>query len=482
MTAGVVAAAVLAVAVRADSSTPTVGPPLFRTAVYTGPVYLGPDTDETGSEAAFANVARSGATFVRLSLYWPAVVPESPRGGFAGDDPNDPEYRWDAFDELVRRAAAKKLTPIVTIWGTPKWASNGTSAPPAGENLGPQPAALKAFATAAARRYSGDPGALPRVRYWMAWNEANFGYYLSPVLENGKPASPRLYREMLNAFADGVHSVKAGNLVIAGGLEPFTQTEPRAIGPLRFMRELLCLPANESGCTAKAKFDIWSTHPYTSGGPSHAAYNPDDVSLGDLPEVRALLKRAWQLRRIDAPAAPQFWVTEFSWDTNPPDPHGVPMRLELRWIAEAMYRMWASGVNLVTWLQLHDDPRKEDDIQSGLYFNGPGGIANDRPKAILNAFRFPFVAFRGKGRTTYWGRTPDSRSALVRIELKVGTSPWRRIAAARANRHGIFTGVARLTAKTGYVRARIGSDLSPSFSLVVPQDRSVTPFGVGPTR
>jgi len=248
------------------------------------------------------------------------------------------------------------------------------------------------------------------------------------------------------------------------------------------MRELLCLPGNETKCSAKARFDIWSTHPYTSGGPTHKAYNPDDVSLGDLREMRALLKRAWRLKRIDAPAAPQFWVTEFSWDTNPPDPNGVPMRLEVRWVAEAMYRMWASGVNLVTWLQLHDDPRKEDDIQSGLYFNGAGGIETDRPKAILNAFRFPFVAFRERRTARYWGRTPESNAALVRIELKVGTSPWRRIATTRANRHGIFKGVARLTAKTGYVRARIGSDASPSFSLVVPPDRAVRPFGVGPKR
>ena len=139
-------------------------------------------------------------------------------------------------------------------------------------------------------------------------------------------------------------------------------------------------------------------------------------------------------------------------------------------------------MNLVTWLQLHDDPRKKDDIHSGLYVNGAGGIETDRPKAILNAFRFPFVAFRRKGGTTFWGRTPDSRAAVVRIELKIGSARSRRIAVARANRHGIFKGVALRTAKTGYVRARIGSDVSPSFSLVVPPGRPVTPFGVGPKR
>jgi hypothetical protein len=479
----VAVAAVLAVSVRAEPSPlPLDAPDRLRTGVYAGPVDLGSDADGTGTPAAFANIRKTGATFVRLSLYWPAIVGAEPRTGFNGANPDDTDYSWGVLDQLVKRAVARHLEPIVSFWGVPTWARTKGSTPPGG-NAGPQLAALKALATAAATRYSGTKPGLPRVRYWMVWNEPNFAFYLSPVFDKGKLVSPGLYRAMVNVFADAVHGVRPDNRVIAGGLEPFTQEQPRAIGPLRFMRSLLCLPHNETGCRAKTKFDIWSTHPYTSGGPTHTAHNADDVSLGDLPEMRALLQQAWRLHRIAAPREPEFWVTEFSWDSYPPDPGGVPMRLEVRWVAEALYRMWASGVSLVVWLQIHDDQNYPgDDLHSGLYFNGPGGIATDRPKPILNAFRFPFVAFRGPGGTTYWGRTPRSTPAIVTVELKVGTSRWRPIAVIRANRNGVFKGVARRTAKTGYVRARIGNDSSPSFSLVVPPDRPATPFGTGPRR
>ena len=49
-------------------------------------------------------------------------------------------------------------------------------------------------------------------------------------------------------------------------------------------------------------------------------------------------------------------MTEFSWDSNPPDPKGVPAVLEGRWVAEALYRMWSAGVSLVTWFTLRDQP------------------------------------------------------------------------------------------------------------------------------
>jgi hypothetical protein len=72
--------------------------------------------------------------------------------------------------------------------------------------------------------------------------------------------------------------------------------------------------------------------------------------------MRAVLKAAYKRGMIESRGLPRFWVTEFSWDSAPPDPDGLPLRLHARWTAEALYRIWRSGVSLVTWLQLRDQP------------------------------------------------------------------------------------------------------------------------------
>ena len=42
----------------------------------------------------------------------------------------------------------------------------------------------------------------------------------------------------------------------------------------------------------------------------------------------------------------RFVVTEFSWDTKPPDKTAVPMKLHERWVSEALYRMYQVGIDL----------------------------------------------------------------------------------------------------------------------------------------
>ncbi len=61
--------------------------------------------------------------------------------------------------------------------------------------------------------------------------------------------------------------------MIAGALSPFTVENESyvTVGPLRFMREFLCMSADERPqptCARKPQFDIWAQHPYTPGGPT----------------------------------------------------------------------------------------------------------------------------------------------------------------------------------------------------------------------
>jgi len=338
---------------------------------------------------------------------------------------------------------------------------------------------LARFARAAARRYSGSFQDLPRVRYWQVWNEPNHHNYLNPQFVDGKPFAPRWYRRMLNAAVRELRAVRPDNVVVGAGMSPFEE-QGQSLAPLRFMRELLCVSVGiprRKTCGARASLDVWSTHPYTWGNASTSAFRPDDVSLGDLPEVRRVLRDAWRLGRVNARRAPQFWVTEFSWDSQPLDSNGLPLGLHGRWVAEALHQMWKSGVSVVTWFLLRDERRGEGFAQSGLYINR-GSLAADEAKPALTAFRFPFVAYKQGIGLTFWGRTPTSSTAQVAIEQN-SRQGWRRLAVVRADRYGIFRGDIQRRQGNSAVRARVltGGQASLGFSLARPADRRICPFG-----
>jgi len=438
--------------------------------------------EASGPESALAldRVRAAGATLIRTSLSWFGTAPATPARGFRPADPNDRQYDWSAFDKRVRLFEQHGLEPIAAINDVPNWA-----------RLIPDPvspphiAPFAAFMRAAAKRYSGATPGVPRVRYWEIWIEPNVDRFFSFKAVGGESRVAAYYAAMVNAATLAVRAVSPDARVIAGGLSPFTVSNPdiHTIGPFVFMRQMLCVqattPANPT-CASGVAFDIWDHHPYTSGGPYHKALNPDDASLGDLPRMNSLLLGAYRAHHIVAPTKPLFWVTEFSWDTNPPDPTAVPLALHARWVAEALDEMWQAGVTLVTWLQLRDEgPPPQFSYQSGLWFRGDGGLATDSPKPALTAFRFPFVAYRRGERISYWGRTPWGKPGRVIIEQNRGTG-WRQVASVVSDRFGIFRDHYQSHAPRGEVRTRLSNgSLSLGFSLVVPpnENLAVRPFG-----
>lgn len=425
---------------------------------------------------ALARTREAGASFVRLSVDWALIAPEgrTQPAGFVPTDPNDPAYRWQTLDDHVRGVVAARLEPLLTLYGAPEWAAPATRERRHDGPIRPDPAAFGQFAEAVAKRYSGRTAGLPRVRLWQAWNEPNVSIYLMPQREAGRSVSAAHYRLLLNAFTDAVHRVHRSNVSIAGGVSPFSVVTERVetVGPLRFLRELFCLSAGPSPrrtCTTHVRFDVLAVHPYTSGDPTHEAYYPDDLSLGDLHELRPLIRSAVASGNLARRSLPPVWVTEFSWDSKPPDPDGVPIRLHTRWTAEGLYRMWQHGITRVTWFLLVDEPLATNDFQSGHYYRG-SSPARDRPKPSLRAFRFPFVAFHTAKGMDIWGRTPGSRTASVRIELASGGG-WNAIGHVRADRNGIFSARLRSRAKRGFVRAVLPSgQTAVPFSLTVPPD------------
>jgi len=441
----------------------------LRTALFDPYSFVG------NSDTAYSMARAAGVSYVRLPINWRSVAPNPRPAESVASDPASPGYSWTDLDDTVVAAETAGLTPILDIVAPPpKWAF---AVLPQGNKAGtPQVSALGQFAKALATHYNGENGP-PAVRTFEVWNEPNLTLQLSPV-------KPAVFRSMVNAVAAAVHAVDPRNLVVAGDLDPFENQAPRFVAqaPLAFMRAMLCVSKGahpHATCKTAVHFDVWSHHPYTFNGPFGHARRTDDVSLGDLPKMRALLQAAVKLHHVVSSHPVQFWVTEFSWDTNPPRPHGVPLTLQGRWTAESLYQMWRSGVSLATWFQLQDLP-SPNPYQSGLYFHAKS-LAKAKPKPTLTALSFPFVAYLGKKTASVWGRDPTSKKMLITVQLAPRQGgPWRTVAKIGSNRYGIFKAHLKLKAtKKNWLRATVPGSTAKSlaFSLTVPKNVRHGPWG-----
>lgn len=434
---------------------------------------------------AFERVKSAGASYVRIAFEWSEIAPRDLPASWQPENPADPNYDWERTDRAVLGAVAAGLTPVAMIEEAPLWAQRCRSS--VGNNCDPDPAALAAFATAAARRFSGTAG-LPRVAFWQGLNEPNLSIYFNPQFEGDRPVSPGLYRTLANTFYSAVKAVDPSNIVIAAGLGPIAVPH-YTIGPMRFTRELLCMRGHRNprplpgNCGGGVYFDIFDIHPYTTGAPSHQG-GINDVQMGDLSKLTELLSAADRAGRIKGMFEhTPLWIGEFSWDSNPPDPGGLAMQIETRWVAEVLYRSWRAGIGAFFWFSLRD--RKPQPhlpfsatLESGLFFRGET-IEQDQPKEIFYAFRFPFVSYPSKKGLFVWGRTPDSRGGKVAIEIWKGNQ-WRRIFVARADKNGIFR--ARTSShygrsKHGFARAIYKGEAAIPFSMRPSKDVRQAPFG-----
>jgi hypothetical protein len=424
----------------------------------------------------FELTRKAGAQYVRLVVPWSYIAPATPDEGFDAADPESAGYSWSAFDATVEAAVAAGLTPILDIGWTPNWAY---SSPPGGGNAGtPQIDALGKFAHALAMHFDGT-GATPAVKVYEVWNEPNLSLDLDP-------AKPSTYRAMTNAVADGVHSVDPANLVVAGELDPFGHPKNKkqkwySAYPLAFMRSMLCLSKGKhphTTCSAKVHFDVWAHHPYSFGGAFGKATGADNVELGDLPKMRSLLRAGVRTHHVVSTHSVQFWVTEFGWDTNPPRRGAASLSLASRWTAESMYQAWRCGVSLFTWFDL-EDQGGPGPYKSGLYFHA-SSLSQARPKPVLTAFRFPFVAYLHRSTLSVWGRDATSDEQRVVVQLRHGKSGrWRTVAYVVANSNGIYRATLKAKAsKTDWLRAVApGSGKSLAFSLKMPHAPHIGAWG-----
>jgi len=455
------------------------------------PLTTGVTNPGSNEQVVFDRIDAAGAKFVRIPLNWQRTAPVAAPASWNPADPADPNYRWQDTDLEVARAVEAGLTPVLQIDSAPTWAQRCQTPPVLPDAIcDPDPAALASFAEAAAHRYSGRFLNLPRVRYWQGLNEPNLSNFFFPQYDTaGHVLSAGFYRALINSFYGAIKAVDPTNLVLAAGLGPIA-VKSWTVGPMRFARTLLCMAGGKNphpmkgNCDGGVDFDIFAIQPYTTGGPTHQG-GANDVELGDLGKLQTLLAAADKAHRINGKFKhTPLWITEFSWDSQPPDPGGLPMDILTHWTSEALYTAWKAGVDNFFWYSLRDGVHQQaqsyaDSLESGLYFRSGAEAQGDQPKEVLYAFRFPFVAFARRGGLFFWGRTPDSTPGKLAIQVYEG-SKWRNVATTRATKAGMFLGTAPSRYgrdKQGFARAFYRGQSSLAFSMKPIPDFRHSPFG-----
>ena len=382
---------------------------------------------------------RLGVDIVKLNLYWDEVAPNRRRkpAGFDGADPAD--YSWSNYGEVINGIIDRGMRPFLSLGGRgPRWATGsrgrrGTYRPNAQE--------FGRFAEAAGRRF-------PEVDIWSIWNEPNLYSWLSPQRRKRVPVSPSIYRRLYLAGHRGLRASGNDDTILLGELMPRGGTDPRKVPPLQFLREMACLnrdyrqyrgrAARLRGCSRVGRIPTsgFAYHPYTLAGGPGVNEARDDAAIGQLGRVRATLDKL--ARRGKLPRRLKIWITEFGYQTRPPDPFGTPIGrapslMDLsEWIAFRNPR-----VATYAQYQLCDN----DFWQSGLRRE------NCRPKrGVYEAFRMPlFVRALGRNRVEVFGALRSAVGGRAQVESKAPGGRYRSRGSASVNRAGYFRRIFRVT-------------------------------------
>jgi hypothetical protein len=442
------------------------------------------DDNAATRDLALDRAVQARAGTVLLYVDWSRVAPLNRPASFDPTDPADPHYHFDAIDDAVHAARARGLRILMAFTRAPSWAE-GPGRP--SESLAtpgswrPNANDVGDFTRAIATRYSGNFMGLPAVRHWQLWAEPNLGLNLSPQFEGGRAEGFEIYRGMLNAFYTQLKAVSPQNTVVTGGTAPYGNLFPttgpvyQRMQPLAFWRGLLCLQSGKGKkkgrkkkgkkgaaaraggnltplpCPAPAHFDIAAHNPINVGRPTRAARNRDDISTPDLAKLKRVLRAAGRSGRA-LPGGPKpIWATEIYWSSNPPNPNGLPLRQQARFLEQGFYILWKQGVQTAIWFQVRDLVRTGGPIPTSGLFLREGG-----EKPAFQAYRFPFVAERlTRQRVRVWGIAPQPG----KVSIRAGK---RRLKSLGAGANRVFVGTLRLRSSPR-LRARQGSETSLSF-------------------
>ncbi|MCW3065710.1 MAG: hypothetical protein JWN32_2882 [Solirubrobacterales bacterium] len=446
-------------------------------------------SDDAGVKAALAQIKSLGIDRVRITAGWSVIAPQpdSPTPPhFDATDPGAyPTGNWANLDRAVRLADAAGLKTMIDIaFWAPRWATRDDPSTPDRPRTDIDARQYARFAQAVARRYSGtyipptpaagqatpppEPGSagdllqtllgrssrpaaapapapaqsrLPAVDIFTIWNEPNHPGFVLPqwAQVDGRrvPRSPDIYRAMVRAAYPAIKAVAPTAKVLIGGTSSYGSSTPGrgGIPPLLFLRRLACVddrlrPITTGDCANFKPLpgDGWSHHPYSLRTlPSATPRDRDDAPVANTPRLARLLRRLVAAGRV-APGVANLYMTEYGYETNPPDPKALFSPQE-----QPRLLAWAESIatrtpQVVMWPQflLRDRPgdpagprmRPFGDWQTGLFY------ADGSQKPVVADFRTPTFARcvrTGRRRVVeIWGRVRgEDRRETATVESRL---------------------------------------------------------------
>jgi hypothetical protein len=239
---------------------------------------------------------------------------------------------------------------------------------------------------------------LPKVTLWTIWNEPNHAGFVQPQWRRQGsrlvPNSAHLYRQLVEAGYPAIKGLQPEAKVLVGGTSSTGTRVPRketdGTPPLLFLRALACVDAKlrpiASGPCAGYKplpGDGYAHHPYSLlHTPDYVdKRNPDNLPIGDLERLTKTLDRLAAMRRID-PKLRDVYLTEFGYESNPPDPvkpwkpaeqaHFINWAEYLAWknpSIKSFPQFLLTDMGTVSATDAARGKREYGDWQSGLFFN-----------------------------------------------------------------------------------------------------------------
>jgi hypothetical protein len=366
-------------------------------------------------EPNLQTVDQLGVGLVRYIVNWRQIAPRKPRHPA---NPGDPAYDWTAADATLGALYAHGITVLATLVRTPAWANGGRgqNAPPTSKY------SLAAFAVAVAKRY-------PWLHLWEIWNEPNLQSFL-------KPNSPRVYvQRLLNPAYVELHLLDPANDVAGGATSP--RSTSTGLSPVAFMRGMHA---------AHALLDAYSHHPYpvtrgeTPFGFARGVcrFCTGVLTMANLERLIAEVKRDFGPKRI--------WLTEYGYETRPPDPTGVSWAAQAQFVAEGAERAAAAPyVDVLVQFMIQDEFRLKG-WQSGLI------SSTGLPKPSFNSFMLPIaVAGRTGTRTTIWGQVRPGFGRRAYQLQRLTPAGWTPIGGpGMTDVHGTYTRVVSAAAGTRF--------------------------------
>jgi Glycosyl hydrolase catalytic core len=320
-----------------------------------------------------------GAQGLRVAVNWDVIAHRQPKHP---TDPSDRAYDWTTLDALVRRAQSEGALDgfLGTIWTTPGWARDKRQAPfaadPNSNLVMPRLDAFQDFLTALVTRYSGTytparaTTPLPRIPSYQIWNEVN--YYLFPFKIHGRFVVARNYSWMLKAAYETIKEYDPTLTVVTSGIDPPAYRAQPPLSPYRFIAEL---------ARRGAPFDVLAMHGYTvpvgagrtTPGSNYLKATAPAFAIGDIGSFSRFLQKTFGVRV-------RLWITEFGWQTNPPDRRsGISYAAQARLLRRAIAMIRSSGrVERAYWFLLRDEPLVYSDGSSATWQSGLRTAAGTR--------------------------------------------------------------------------------------------------------